>query len=739
MGPVPRDAQLSLLAVGPTASHLTEDSISTTFCFSLFPTWTKNTSPLAQLHCSSPAPGVTLRCAKEMPADEDAVAGAPCGACRTLRCRCAPRCVFAAYFSAEEFAAVHGVFGASNVSKMPKDMGLPEQRRLAVDTLVQEARARDPTFDHVSYLCILQEVNDKYREQVDDAREEFDAEVASEPVDVAAAGLEAQAQVDAALQHEQDYRLLGGWGATTGEQQHLVAQDAENEDEHGIILGHGHPAELSQEILQLQELLDMAELSRNRKQQIIQKTEMGRYWDAAAGGAREHDLLTMMQQAPAAAWQHQYPAPQYAGIRGGPGGPQEMPQPMEEACTAEFATGMGIMSQQFASAQPYHDPAAVPHASPWLQRMAEAQQSAAASQVASEQDMLLLLLLQQHQVAAAELMSAGGARQFDNVAAQYDDTEVTLGYGYGHPDMHQHQQVAAAGQVAGVHVDMNPREMTQQQHAQQGLDIALGNANGHLDGETEAMLQELAALLEQAGKQETIRRQGVATGMGQWDAVTGIAWEQDVTTMTHQQSPDAAAWLQVQEMLERMEEASSTREFAEIIARQAEARYAQEELGVTLGNGHLDWSTQDILQAQELFAMAELARKQEMVRNQVAAAALAREQEMIAQQQQHPVAQYSGTELDFSLWQGPGPGHGHPYWHQPTMQQMLQEKQLPTVQQLLQEQQLADAIGFGTHQASTTLVPQYANGEHGSGTGAAMAFQSPGSHKDAPFPLYVGL
>ncbi|NP_001306148.1 uncharacterized protein LOC107161152 [Zea mays] len=683
-----------------------------------------------------------------MPADGGAVAGAPCGACRTLRCRCVPRCVFAAYFSAEEFAAVHGVFGASNVSKMPEDIGLPEQRRLAVDTLVEEARAwaRDPTFDRVSYLCILQdqEVNDKYREQVDDAREEFDAEVASEPVDVAAAGLEAQAQaqVDAALQHEQDYRLLGGWGATTGEQQHLVTQDAENE--HGIILGHGHPAELSQEILQLQELLDMAELSRNRKQQIIQKTEMGQYWDAAAGGAREHDLLTMMQQAPAAAWQHQYPAPQYAGIRGGPGGHQEMPQPMEEACTAEFATGMGIMSQQFASAQPYHDhdPAAVPHASPWLQRMPEAQQPAAASQVASEQDMLLLLLLQQHQVAAAGLMSAGGARQLDNVAAQYDDTEVALGYGYGHPDMHQHQhqQVAAAGQVAGVDDDMNPREMTQQQHAQQGLDIALGN--GHLDGETEAMLQELAALLEQAGKQETIRKQqGVATGMGQWDAVTGIAWEQDVTTMTHQQSPDAAAWLQVQEMLEQMEEASSTPEFAEIIAWQAEARYAQEELAITLGNDHPDWSTQDILQAQELFAMAELARKQEMVRNLVAAAALAREQEMIAQQQQHPEAQYSGTELDISLWQGPG--HGHPYWHQPTMQQMLQEKQLPTVQQLLQEQQLADAIGFGTHQASTTLVPQYANGEHGSGTGAAMAFQSPGSDKDAPFPfpfpLYVGL
>jgi hypothetical protein len=49
------------------------------------------------------------------------------------------------------------------------------------------------------------------------------------------------------------------------------------------------------------------------------------------------------------------------------------------------------------------------------QEMAEAQQPAAASQVASEQDMLLLL--QKHQVEAAELLSAGSARQFDNLAA----------------------------------------------------------------------------------------------------------------------------------------------------------------------------------------------------------------------------------------------------------------------------------------------------------------------------------
>ena len=40
----------------------------------------------------------------------------------------------------------------------------------------------------------------------------------------------------------------------------------------------------------------------------------------------------------------------------------------------------------------------------------------------------------------------------------------------------------------------------------------------------------------------------------------------------------------------------------EIISRQAEARHAQKELGITLGNGHPDGSTQGILQAQELSA-----------------------------------------------------------------------------------------------------------------------------------------
>jgi hypothetical protein len=863
-----------------------------------------------------------------MPDDEQAVAvavAAPCGACRTLRRRCVPGCVFAPYFTAEDFAAVHGVFGASNVSKMLERIELPEQRAVAAATLVEEARARqlDPTFGRVSYLRILQEVNDKARTQVDEAREEiareFGALAASQPVDVAAAApaarVEARAQVDAALKHarEQDARLIGvrmanearwrelhepatgtvtvtgkhagngkginvvkrhreptlseqtmlmlraakqrssrptgfpdegerqqmavvdaerekallmrqaapakqhdyhhhhlgaqhgdteppripevygngqltasadasreeamrsvqapaaappqqldssgqhagtgqprhagdaaagrtpGQGSTsvlleammqlagaTGEQQHLVAQHAENE--HAVALGHGHPVDISQEMMQLQELLDMAELARN--QQMMKNdvmTEMGQ-WDAAAGVAREPDVMTMTQQMPANAWQHRDPAPQYAGMCDGR--PLEMPQQMEEASTAELAkTTTGNMSQQFAWAQQHHDPAAAQHASPCHHQMA----AASASQVASEQDMLLLL--QQHQVGAAELPSTGGARQFDNLAAQYGDTELTLGY--GHPDMHQ--QVVAAGQVARVQ-DMNSPQLAaraHQHHAQNGLDIALGN--GHPgDAETQAMLQELAAILELADERAMIRKQ----------------WEQDARTMMTQQDPDAA-WLQEMLGQKQIEKASrpdgpDLDKRLEIMSRQAEARHGQKELGITP-----DGSAQGILQAQELSAMAEMQRKREMVMRQFVAAerareqklemlmrqfvaaARAREQELITQQaaaaQQQPVAQqYSETELDVSL----GQGHGHPYWHQPTVQEMVQKKQLPTVQQMLEEEQLADAVGFGRHQPDTTLVqqvPAYANGEHGGGAGATMAFLSPGYAKAAPF------
>ncbi|KAH0925787.1 hypothetical protein HID58_018043 [Brassica napus] len=74
----------------------------------------------------------------------------PCAACKLLRRRCAEECPFSPYFSPHEphkFAAVHKVFGASNVSKMLLEVG-ESQRGDAANSLVYEAnlRLRDPIY-----------------------------------------------------------------------------------------------------------------------------------------------------------------------------------------------------------------------------------------------------------------------------------------------------------------------------------------------------------------------------------------------------------------------------------------------------------------------------------------------------------------------------------------------------------------------------------------------------------------
>ncbi|KAK6150258.1 hypothetical protein DH2020_017783 [Rehmannia glutinosa] len=77
--------------------------------------------------------------------------GSPCGACKFLRRKCAPDCVFAPYFCSEQgparFAAIHKVFGASNVSKLLLHVPLPD-RCEAVVTIAYEAQARirDPVY-----------------------------------------------------------------------------------------------------------------------------------------------------------------------------------------------------------------------------------------------------------------------------------------------------------------------------------------------------------------------------------------------------------------------------------------------------------------------------------------------------------------------------------------------------------------------------------------------------------------
>uniref|UniRef100_A0ACD5W1B0 Uncharacterized protein n=1 Tax=Avena sativa TaxID=4498 RepID=A0ACD5W1B0_AVESA len=84
----------------------------------------------------------------------------PCAACKLLRRRCAQECPFAPYFSPHDphkFAAVHKVFGASNVSKMLLEV--PEAERAdAASSLVYEAnlRLRDPVYGCMGAISVLQ-------------------------------------------------------------------------------------------------------------------------------------------------------------------------------------------------------------------------------------------------------------------------------------------------------------------------------------------------------------------------------------------------------------------------------------------------------------------------------------------------------------------------------------------------------------------------------------------------------
>ncbi|MED6187137.1 hypothetical protein PIB30_073573 [Stylosanthes scabra] len=88
--------------------------------------------------------------------------GSPCGACKFLRRKCAADCIFAPYFCSEQgparFAAIHKIFGASNVSKLL--LHIPAHDRCeAVVTIAYEAQARirDPVYGCVSHIFALQQ------------------------------------------------------------------------------------------------------------------------------------------------------------------------------------------------------------------------------------------------------------------------------------------------------------------------------------------------------------------------------------------------------------------------------------------------------------------------------------------------------------------------------------------------------------------------------------------------------
>ncbi|THU57083.1 hypothetical protein C4D60_Mb11t24040 [Musa balbisiana] len=105
---------------------------------------------------SSPQVPVSSATASASPSS----ASSPCAACKFLRRKCQPDCVFAPYFPPDQpqkFVHVHRVFGASNVTKLLNELH-PYQREDAVNSLAYEAdmRLRDPVYGCVGVISILQ-------------------------------------------------------------------------------------------------------------------------------------------------------------------------------------------------------------------------------------------------------------------------------------------------------------------------------------------------------------------------------------------------------------------------------------------------------------------------------------------------------------------------------------------------------------------------------------------------------
>nr|ATI23617.1 transcription factor LBD21 [Brassica rapa var. rapa] len=83
-----------------------------------------------------------------------------CAACKLLKRRCTPTCIFAPHFRSSDqitFAKVHKVFGASNVSKLLSEVP-EEQRQETVNSLAYEAdvRLNDPVYGCIGAIASLQ-------------------------------------------------------------------------------------------------------------------------------------------------------------------------------------------------------------------------------------------------------------------------------------------------------------------------------------------------------------------------------------------------------------------------------------------------------------------------------------------------------------------------------------------------------------------------------------------------------
>ncbi|CAL5078427.1 unnamed protein product [Urochloa decumbens] len=532
-----------------------------------------------------------------LPEDEaEAAQQTPCAGCRTLRRRCVPGCVFAPYFPADggddpsRFAAVHRVFGASNAARMLADVALPDDRRRAAETLVEEARARlrDPALGCLSYVAILQMLNERAREQVAAARAEIAAEfgdlAAAQPVDVAAAPpevrAEAKEQAGRALAHarEQDAKLLAARRAADLEwqQQHRHAAKHASEGPGGRWKKNRDTNEKVVEETENTAAAAAAGESSSEQTMVAPPAAAGtemhtqaKQESAPAAAAAREETLAASEHAPAVAPPHHDSAPttQFAGE-----GTSFLDRDQLAAAEA-LAMRLDTIKRRRAAGQQYHDdPAAARYAAASLDVTPDTQgeeAAAAAAQAASAQDLMVMMLAQEFAEAGAaeqgmvmQLLAAGAARygdlaaQYDGGGAEVDDVELVQ----GHQDMRQQMAAAAAaGEVAGEQgmaarhaaaAELAAQEMMQlaagaQQYGQTELDVTLG----------QAIVQQMVQAQQLAGAAKVAGEQGIMPLV----ATAKFAGEQD---------KDMALLLQVAAALQN-----------------PVAQYSQTELDISLGQG----------------------------------------------------------------------------------------------------------------------------------------------------------
>lgn len=137
----------------------------------------------------------------------------PCAACKFLRRKCQPECVFAPYFPPDQpqkFANVHKVFGASNVTKLLNELH-PHQREDAVNSLAYEAdmRLRDPVYGCVGVISLLQHQLRQLQMDLTYAKSELSKYQNHNLNGTATQGLIAAAAAAAAATHHHHHQTLG--------------------------------------------------------------------------------------------------------------------------------------------------------------------------------------------------------------------------------------------------------------------------------------------------------------------------------------------------------------------------------------------------------------------------------------------------------------------------------------------------------------------------------------------------